>query len=94
MKKAKYERDTILNDLRANVVEVFFEKVDGTMRTMRCTLQEHLLPRIPENAAKIEKNIAANPNLVVAWDVEAGGWRSFHVDSVDYVQLIPGDYYA
>ena len=39
-----YSRDDLLKDLRSNVVEILFTKVNGEQRTMRCTLQERLLP--------------------------------------------------
>jgi hypothetical protein len=31
-----------------------------------------------------------NKDIIVCWDVHVGGWRSFRVDSVEYVQEIDG----
>ena len=31
-----------------------------------------------------------NPDILAVWDVENEGWRSFRVDSVEYVQEIDG----
>jgi hypothetical protein len=31
-----------------------------------------------------------NLNTVVVWDLQADGWRSFRVDSVEYAQIIDG----
>lgn len=90
-----YDRDTVLNDLRKNVVEVTFIKVDGSNRIMRCTLDPTLLPPsyIKEDEEK-EKNFhRENPNVISAWDVQKGGWRSFRIDSVQYLQVIPDGSY-
>lgn len=89
-----YERDTVLNDLRKNVVEVTFTKVDGTTRLMRCTLDPRLLPEsyIKEDEQKEKTFHKENPNVISAWDVQKGGWRSFRIDSVQYMQIIPDGY--
>lgn len=90
-----YDRDTVLSDLRKNVVEVTFTKVDGTTRIMRCTLDPLLLPPsyINEDEEKEKKFHKENPNVISAWDVQKGGWRSFRIDSVQYLQVIPDGSY-
>lgn len=89
-----YNRDTILNDLRQHVVEVTFNKVDGSSRVMRCTLApRHLPTTYNENVEEQnqEKEFhQKNENVIAAWDVQKGGWRSFRVDSVEYLQIIDG----
>lgn len=89
-----YNRDTILSDLRQHVVEVSFKKVDGTPRIMRCTLApRHLPPSFNESVEEQnqEKEFhKKNENVIAAWDVQKGGWRSFRVDSVEYLQVIDG----
>jgi hypothetical protein len=89
----KYNRDTVLNDLRSFVVEVTFTKVDGTTRVMRCTLDPKFLPEsYTQDADKELKFHTENPNVISAWDVQKGGWRSFRIDSVEYLQIIDGGY--
>lgn len=88
-----YNRDDVLKDLRNNIVEVSFQKVDGTQRVMRCTLQPSFLP--PSYLQEQEKEASfhkENPNVISAWDVAKGGWRSFRMDSVEYLQIIDGGY--
>ena len=89
-----YERDTLLKDLRDNVIEVTFIKVDGTSRLLRCTLDPKLLPEsyIKEDEEKEKAFHRENTNVISAWDVQKGGWRSFRIDSVQYVQTIPDGY--
>jgi len=86
-------RDTILTDLREYVMEVTFNKQNGEQRVMRCTLRPDLLPPNYVNEAAEEKGFhKANPDVIAAWDVQKGGWRSFRIDSVQYVQDINENY--
>lgn len=89
----KYDRDTVLKDLRKHVVEVTFTKVDGTTRTMRCSLDPTLLPpTYIEEQEKEQVFHKENPDVITAWDVQKGGWRSFRIDSVQYMQIIDNAY--
>jgi hypothetical protein len=84
-----YERDAILKDLRDNVIEVTFTKVSGDQRVMRCTLKPSLLPATyATEITEEKKHHKENPDVIAAWDVVKGGWRSFRVDSISYVQVI------
>lgn len=90
---ASYNRDTILNDLRHYVIEVSFTKVNGENRIMRCTLRPDLLPEDYAEHADREKEFhASNPDTITVWDVQKGGWRSFHISSVIYVQNVDENY--
>lgn len=88
-------RDILLGDLRSHVVEVTFNKVsDGSTRVMRCTLKNELLPpsyreNLEEQTQEKEFN-KNNQEVIAAWDVQKGGWRSFRLDSVQYLQIIDG----
>lgn len=85
------DRDTVIKDLRDYVIEVSFEKVNGENRVMRCTLKPNLLPPSYINESAEEKTFHNNnPNVIAAWDVQKGGWRSFRIDSVKYLQVIDG----
>ena len=87
-----YKRDDILRDLRRNVISVEFIKEDNTLRKMRCTLMpKHLPAKYNEDVSeqKNEKEFhQKNPNVIAAWDVEKGGWRSFRINSVQYVEAL------
>jgi hypothetical protein len=85
-----YDRDTLLNDLRRNVIEVTFTKVDGTERIMRCTLDPKYMPpkMEPENVQEAHKHNKVNTDVIAVWDIQQNGWRSFRVDSVNYVQMV------
>jgi WYL_2, Sm-like SH3 beta-barrel fold len=91
-----YTRDTLLNDLRNNVVEVHFTKVNGEPRIMRCTLATRYLPdNYVQNLSEQEsekKFHEQNKDTLAVWDIHANGWRSFKIDSVTYVQALDVDY--
>jgi WYL_2, Sm-like SH3 beta-barrel fold len=89
-----FNRDTLLNELRTNVIEVNFTKKDGNKRILKCTLRPDLLPStyVGEDVEN-EKNFhRTNPDVIAAWDIENNGWRSFRIDSVIYAQDISEKY--
>lgn len=92
IKGMKYQRNTLLKDLRENVIEVHFVKVNGEQRVIRCTLQHHLLPQMYQKNLSEQREEEdfhnKNPNVIAAWDVNEGDWKSFRIDSVYYVQII------
>ena len=61
--------------LKTNVIEITFEKVDGSTRTMRATLKTELLP--PAVPAKPGKERAQNPDVMAVYSLDDQGWRSF-----------------
>ena len=88
-----FDRDVILKDLREYVIEVHFTKVNGEDRVMRCTLRPDLLPQTYTTDITEEKKFhKENPAVISAWDVTKGGWRSFRIDSVKYVQDVSHNY--
>lgn len=84
------DRDYIVEQLRIRVLEVDFTKRDGTKRTMKCTLRGDMLPA-PEkpviDLTKPEREVRENLDVVVAYDLEAKGWRSFRLDSIESITL-------
>lgn len=75
--KKSWDWDQLTKDLRAGTRSVSFTKTDGTVRTMRCTLAESLVP--PAVSAGTRK---PNPAVMVVWDLDKTAWRSFRKDSV------------
>tara|TARA_B100002019_G_scaffold287099_1_gene298588 strand:+ start:541 stop:807 length:267 start_codon:yes stop_codon:yes gene_type:complete len=75
------DRETLVEQLHRGTCEVVFEKVDGEKRTMTCTLNPEIA-NMPEQLHE-QSNRAKNPNVIAVWDLNANGWRSFRVDSVE-----------
>lgn len=85
----KYERDVLLKDLKGNVAEVFFTKVNGEKRAMKCTLMPELLPENADvNHLEEQHSKTENLSTIACWDLEKHAWRSFRIDSVEMVQLL------
>ncbi len=84
-----YERDELVRELKENVTLVQFIKLDGSVRKMRCTLMKNLLPAV-YNEKHLDEEHKKEPNLntVVVWDIDQKGWRSFHVDNVEYIEIL------
>jgi WYL_2, Sm-like SH3 beta-barrel fold len=86
-----YDREKLIADLKQSVVEVTFTKVNGERRIMRCTLDIKQLPPMTNeqyNHLDGQQKREENKEIIAVWDVQANGWRSFRVDSVQYVQEV------
>lgn len=68
--------------LTEGVVNVTFTKVDGTERTMPCTLNSELIPaeHAPKSSSDAQK--ARSEVVQAVYVTDAKGWRSFRWDSV------------
>lgn len=86
-----YNRNDVIKDLKQSVCEVTFGKVNGDRRVMRCTLDARHVS-IPFDIKHLDEqhNKLENKNTVVCWDIIANGWRSFRIDSVEYMQELDG----
>lgn len=78
-----FDKYALKEDLKNGIHTVVFEKTDGTIREMRCTLQPDMLPQFLSEVAPVAKT--ENPATLAVWDVDNQGWRSFRVDSVQTV---------
>lgn len=89
MSKIKFERETLLKDLKNNSVRVFFTKLNGDRRELRCSLSPDLLPpnTVHEHLEEMH-NRTENKDIIAVWDLDQGGWKSFRVDNVDYVEIL------
>ena len=78
-------RDEIVAALKVGVVDVEFNKTDGSVRGMSATLLEEYIPPKPEGTGTSTRK--QNPNVVAVIDVDLGEWRSFRIDSL--VSFVP-----
>ena len=69
-------KESIVESLHGGVCKVTFEKSDGTVREMNCTLHHSYVPELSEDLNE------SNPDVVPVWDTDAGGWRSFRIDRI------------
>jgi hypothetical protein len=86
---AMLNKETLKEHLTKCVAEITFNKVDGSTRTMYCTLMSDYLPEqnaIDEDIRHIPRK--DNDNTLAVWDMDNKGWRSFRIDSITNVNYI------
>ena len=83
-----FTKENLLDLLRNNVVTVTFTKVDGSERTMTCTLLGEYVPA-PANGSMqlLQENSSRGDSNISVWDTEVQGWRSFRISSVKSVTV-------
>lgn len=79
-------RGEIVDLLSKNVANVIFEKKDGTIRDMRCTLIANEIPE--DKQPKYDSDRKVNLDVLAVFDIVLGEWRSFRVDSVKEIYLL------
>jgi hypothetical protein len=66
--------------------EVTFTKVDGTVRTMPCTLKSDLLPQ--RELKEHHSTKAINYKSLSVWCLDRSEWRSFRTDNVTHIKVL------
>ena len=77
--KDEKSKDIVRKALRSQIIKISFEKKDGTIRDMSCTLMES---KIPDDKKPKTSNTKQNPSVLPVFDVEKDAWRSFRWDSI------------
>jgi hypothetical protein len=80
-------RDWLVGLLRTGKVNVVFQKKDGEMRDMECTLREELLPKVEQGKKTDRKNIQSLP----VFDINKNEWRAFRFDSIKQIKFVLGE---
>lgn len=76
----------LTEQLMSGVYNVTFTKVDGTERTMPCTLKEDILPPAKQEDPLSQKKVRAiNDEVLVVYCTDKNEWRSFRVANVTSV---------
>jgi hypothetical protein len=74
------QRNAWLRQALQEDLSVTFTKVDGTERTMPCTLRPDALP--PQPIVENKQPKAHKPETLSVWCLDKGEWRSFRVMNV------------
>ena len=72
--------------LKSGTHSVTFKKVNGEIRCMPCTLNENIIPPVPDKAPTQTKK--PNPEVMSVWCVDKHEWRSFRVMNITEVSTI------
>lgn len=79
LKKLDYAN---LKDLLESAhVLITFEKQDGSLRDINCTLHSSKLPPLKEET-ETKKKRKVNHEVIPVWDLDKQSWRSFRIDSI------------
>ena len=95
----KYFRDWVRGVLEVTEITVTFVKADGSLRDMRCTLDQDLIPAQPPRSEKPAKETPVDGivreskevtkpeenHTQKVFDLDAGAWRSFRYDRLKKV---------
>ncbi len=76
-----FDKDEIMLNLREGKCVVTFEKVNGEIRKMLCTLKSDYIP-IEETDVGEKRTKVENPDVLPVYDIESNGWRSFRWNSL------------
>lgn len=87
-------KNELIEMMKTSIVEVVFEKVDGTLRTMDATLCDAIIPEQPASDGEVNRNRKPNEAVQVVWDAAIQEWRTFRwasVQKVNGVAFVHGD---
>lgn len=87
-------KSELIETMKQSIVEVVFEKVDGTLRTMDATLCDAIIPEQPAKEGDANRNRKPNDAVQVVWDADSQGWRTFRwasVKKVNGTDFVHGD---
>jgi hypothetical protein len=72
----------LTEQLNNGIVEIAFDKVDGTRRIMKCTLDQDYLKAHSEIKEQTENTRKPKEGVLVVFDTEKNDWRSMRVESI------------
>tara|TARA_R110000851_G_scaffold56827_1_gene132764 strand:+ start:1403 stop:1663 length:261 start_codon:yes stop_codon:yes gene_type:complete len=71
----------ITDSLTKGITELEFLKADGSLRKMKATLQETIVPH-----TDTKKDKEPNADICIVWDTDLEAWRSFRWDRLQTVK--------
>lgn len=78
-----FDKYALKEELKDGIYTIVFEKVDGTVREMRATLDpQYLPPQLLNEGTAMSKQ---NDQVLAVWSVDDNGWRSMRVDGIQTV---------
>lgn len=77
-------RDWLRGVLRMHDTTIHFKKKDGTIREMKCTLQESKTILYEKKTDRVK---AVSEDTCPVFDIEKQEWRSFRFDSVTQINF-------
>tara|TARA_B110000977_G_C11048855_1_gene481573 strand:- start:932 stop:1204 length:273 start_codon:yes stop_codon:yes gene_type:complete len=84
-----FDRSEMMESLQNGLSEVTFNKINGDVRVMTCTLDDTIIPAdfLPKTSAMLDA-VEVPQTIIKTYDVNAEGWRSFRVENVTNFKTI------
>tara|TARA_B110000495_G_scaffold16284_1_gene11622 strand:- start:16 stop:288 length:273 start_codon:yes stop_codon:yes gene_type:complete len=84
-----FDRSEMMQTLQNGLSEVTFNKINGDVRVMTCTLDDTIIPAdfLPKTSAMLDA-VEVPQTIIKTYDVNAEGWRSFRVENVTNFKTI------
>jgi hypothetical protein len=76
------------DELRKGICEITFQKKNGDIREMVCTLSMNHIPE--DKQPKGTGTEKPSKDAIAVWDVRKEDWRSFRIDSVITFERLTG----
>ena len=82
------DKNLLKENLSKCFAKITFNKTDGSLREMTCTLMSEYMPTLEplDESPKIPRK--ENDNVLAVWDIDSQGWRSFRLDSITNIEYI------
>jgi hypothetical protein len=77
-------RSEIVNILTNGIHNITFTKVDGTERTMPCTLDPNILP--PQSLEESQIVRKTNMDVLRVFVTDINQWRSFRIENLKNIE--------
>jgi hypothetical protein len=72
--------------LSENDCNITFSKVDGSLRSMPCTLRKEVMPQLTIN--ENQQTRVYKPETLSVWCLDKSEWRSFRVMNVTDIYIV------
>ena len=88
------DKHVLIELLQNEIVSLTFEKVDGSIRDMKCTRNPSIIEEKTKGtpyAKKLTSDfeivnvVTTSPNIIRVFDVDSNGWRSFRIEYLNTV---------
>ena len=86
-----FDRNTLLKDLRNNVIELTFQAIDGTNPMGRFSLRPKNLPK-SYDINEEKKFHDTNPTIIQTWNMNTNTWYMFDIKDVVNIEDVSEHY--
>lgn len=82
-----WKREDIVSTLMNGAATVKFKKLDGSDRSMLCTMAFHMIPEDKRPTGKMLTEVPIPGDQVRVFDLTLQDWRSFRVSNVYSISI-------